>query len=47
VLGVPALRDLFHFAPVAGADVLLAIGAGLGGIVWFELFKLLRRPRLA
>ena len=47
VLGMPALRDLFRFAPVGGMDLLLAIGAGLAGIVWFELFKLLRKPRLA
>ncbi|MBK7814854.1 MAG: cation-translocating P-type ATPase [Rhodocyclaceae bacterium] len=45
VLGVPALRDLFRFAPVAFPDLLLAIGAGLAGIAWFEFFKLLHKSR--
>jgi Ca2+-transporting ATPase len=47
VLGVPTLRELFRFAPIGGMDLLLAIVAGLAGIAWFELFKLLRRPRPA
>jgi Ca2+-transporting ATPase len=47
VLGVPALRDLFHFAPVDSSNLALAIVAGLASIAWFELFKLLRKPRLA
>jgi Ca2+-transporting ATPase len=47
VLGMPALRDLFRFAPVDGMDLLLAIGAGLAGIVWFEIFKLLHKQRRA
>ena len=47
VLGVPALRDLFRFAPVRGFDLALAIVTGLAGVAWFELFKWLRRPRRA
>ncbi len=43
VLTVPPLRDLFHFAPVGGMDLLVAIAAGLAGIAWFELFKLFKR----
>jgi Ca2+-transporting ATPase len=45
VLGVPWLRELFRFAPVGGADLVLAVLAGLAGIAWFELFKLLHKPR--
>ena len=45
VLQVPLLRDLFHFAPVDGRHLLLAVVAGLLSIAWFELFKLVRKPR--
>ena len=47
VLRVPFLRDLFHFAPVDGRSLLLAVVVGLVSVVWFELFKVVRKPRLA
>jgi P-type Ca2+ transporter type 2C len=47
VLEVPALRDLFQFAPVDGSDLFLAVVAGLISVAWFELFKVIRKPRLA
>jgi Ca2+-transporting ATPase len=47
VLHVPLLRDLFHFAPLARGNLLLAVVVGLAGVAWFELFKLVRKPRLA
>ena len=47
VLRVPFLRDLFHFAPVDGRSLLLAVVVGLVSVAWFELFKVVRKPRLA
>lgn len=40
LLNVPFLRELFHFAPLHLADILLCIAAGIASIVWFELLKL-------
>jgi P-type Ca2+ transporter type 2C len=45
VLEVPALRDLFHFAPLDRGRIALAVVAGLVSVGWFELFKLVRQPR--
>jgi Ca2+-transporting ATPase len=36
---LPALRQLFHFAPLPPADLAYAIVAGLAAIIWFELVK--------
>ena len=43
VLTVPFLRDLFRFSRLSAADVAVSVGAGLLGIVWFEIFKRARR----
>jgi Ca2+-transporting ATPase len=40
VLAVPGLRELFQFAEVRPADVLIGAAAGAASILWFELFKL-------
>ena len=40
LLTVPFLRELFHFAPLHPADILLSIAAGIASILWFELLKL-------
>jgi P-type Ca2+ transporter type 2C len=45
VLAVPFLRDLFRFSKISAGDVVVSAGAGLLSIVWFEIFKLLRRER--
>lgn len=45
VLFVPAARDLLHFAPLHPTDLALALGAGAVCVVWFELWKLVRRLR--
>lgn len=47
VIEVPALRDLFQFAPLDHGNLLLAVVVGLVSIAWFELFKLVRKPRIA
>jgi Ca2+-transporting ATPase len=39
VLYIPALRDLFRFAPVPFIDILMCAVAGVLSIVWFELYK--------
>jgi multisubunit Na+/H+ antiporter MnhB subunit len=41
-LVVPFLRQLFRFGPVSAADVALAIGVGVGALLWFEVVKLAR-----
>jgi P-type Ca2+ transporter type 2C len=43
VLFVPSLRELFRFAKLHLDDLALCLGAGAISILWFELFKLLRR----
>jgi Ca2+-transporting ATPase len=43
-LVVPFLRGLFRFGPVSAPDAALAIAAGVGSLLWFELVKRLR-PR--
>ena len=47
VIYTPGLQDIFHFAPLHMGDIGIAIAAGIGAIVWFEGFKLLRRRRRA
>ena len=42
-LAVPAARRIFHFAPLGGADVATAIGAGLACALVFDLVTLVRR----
>ena len=46
VLGVPAARDLFHFAPLHRGDLVLSLGAGMFCVLWFELMKLYKRTTL-
>jgi len=42
-LALPFLREVFHFAPVTGTQFALCVTAGLGSVLWFEVFKLWRR----
>jgi Ca2+-transporting ATPase len=42
VLVIPAVRDLFRFAPVSPADLLLCIMGGAASVIWFEFFKVIR-----
>jgi Ca2+-transporting ATPase len=39
VLWVPALRDLFSFAPVPFVDLVVCAIAGGLSVVWFECYK--------
>jgi len=39
-LYVPFLRNLFNFGILSALDILIAIGAALLSIAWFEIFKL-------
>ncbi len=42
-LYLPFLREVFHFAPITLWQLALSLAAGLGSVLWFELFKLMRR----
>ena len=42
-LAVPAVRDLFRFAPLSLRSLLTSIGAGAASVLWFEIWKVLRR----
>src|SRR4029079_11326633 len=42
-LYVPAAADLFRFAPLGPVELGVALGAGLLGIAWLEVFKALKR----
>ena len=42
-LSLPALRNIFHFAVITPQQFMLCLIAGLASVIWFELYKLLRR----
>jgi Ca2+-transporting ATPase len=44
VLYVPFLRQLFHFSRLHASDLIICLAAGAVSILWFEVFKMLRRP---
>ena len=41
-LTLPFLREVFHFAPVPPYQLALSCAAGLGSVLWFEIYKLAR-----
>jgi len=43
VVYVPVLAEVFRFAPLEAPDVMIALAAGAGGVLWFEILKLRRR----
>ena len=43
VIYVPVLQTAFHFAPLHGTDIAIALAAGLISILWFEGVKVFRR----
>jgi Ca2+-transporting ATPase len=43
VLALPVARTLFHFAPLHGWDLAIAIAAGLLCVGWLEILKAMRR----
>ena len=45
VLYVPFLRNLFHFAKLHPADLLICLVAGAVSIIWFEALKIVNRRR--
>ncbi|MBI4937157.1 MAG: cation-translocating P-type ATPase [Nitrosomonadales bacterium] len=42
-LTVPFLRAVFHFGVITPQQFALSVAAGLGSVLWFELYKLVRR----
>jgi Ca2+-transporting ATPase len=45
-LYVEPLREIFRFAPLSGAQVLMSIAAAAVGLTWPELYKSFRRRRV-
>ena len=43
VLALPMARTLFHFAPLHGLDLVIAVAAGLLCVGWLEILKAMRR----
>ncbi len=43
VLYIPVLQDLFRFGDVPPLDLLVSAGAGVLSILWFELFKYMKK----
>jgi len=39
----PFMQKLFHFSPVNFSQVSLSVIAGIGSVIWFEWFKMVRR----
>jgi Ca2+-transporting ATPase len=42
LLVTPGLRQVFHFGAIRPAEGLIALGAGLAGVAWFEVYKAVR-----
>jgi Ca2+-transporting ATPase len=47
VLGLPGVRTLFHFAPLAADELALALGAGAAGLLLLDVLKLRAAARKA
>ncbi len=45
VMTVPALREMFRFAPVHLLDTVGVLAAALAGVAWFEVYKFARDRR--
>lgn len=43
ILSQPVTRELFHFTSLTTTEILIAFGAGLASILWFEVIKIYRR----
>jgi hypothetical protein len=46
VIYVPQMADVFRFAPLGPGSAAVAALAGIGGVLWYEAYKMLR-PRNA
>lgn len=44
-LTLPFMQQIFHFSPISLHQFLICFLAATGGVVWFELYKLLKRKR--
>ena len=44
LLTLPAMRDAFHFGPMKPSEWIVAVGAGIAGVAWFEVYKTRSRP---
>ena len=44
VIYLPPLSNLFQFSPLNAENFLICIGAALLSIVWFEIYKAVKKP---
>jgi P-type Ca2+ transporter type 2C len=47
ILNIPFLLDLFQFEKVSTIELLFCTLVGFSSIVWFEIYKLMRRNKMA
>jgi len=47
ILNIPFLLDLFQFEKISYIELLVCTLAGFSSIVWFEIYKLMRRNKMA
>jgi Ca2+-transporting ATPase len=47
ILNIPFLLDLFQFEKISTIELMVCSAAGFSSIVWFEIYKLLRRNKLS
>ena len=47
ILNIPFFLDLFQFSKLSLTNIIICIGAGLTTIIWFEVYKLFKRKKLA
>ena len=45
VIYLPFFRHLFHFSILHPIDLAICLGAGLTGIIWFEILKIVRKKQ--
>ena len=46
ILIIPALQDLFSFAPITGVELLTCVLAGVLSVLWFEVYKVWSARRM-
>ena len=45
IMYFPPIKRIFHFSTLHADDILISIAAGMGSILWFEVFKFVRNKR--
>jgi Ca2+-transporting ATPase len=47
MLSVPSVRAAFNLGPLSGAQWLVTVGAGVAGVLWFEVYKVVTAASVA